>query len=117
MEKAKKLTKKDYFKMLKEIDEIKKNDELIAFIDREIELLDKKSVNRKPSKAQEENEQIKDKIIKTLSKQPNLTITDLIKVMKLDMSNQKVSALMTQLKNEQKVVREMVGKKATFKIA
>ena len=79
-------------------------------------------MNGKKTKTQEANEVIKDLIIAELVRIATpVTITELLQQSKelADMtnnSNQKVSALMTQLKDTGKVTREQVGKKATFTV-
>lgn len=122
MEKVKKITKKENFGEIAQILEGLGRADLVAVMTHEIELLDKKATSAKMTKTQEENVAIKDLIIKELTRlaQP-MTITDLLgasdelaKVTKN--SNQKVSALMTQLKNENKIVRTTSGKKAMFSI-
>ena len=78
MAEIKKLTKKDYFKELKEIvTEIGRTD-LVDFIDHEVELLSKKSSKVAPTKTQVENEKIKEKIVATLVElNKYATITDI----------------------------------------
>ena len=57
MAEIKKLTKKDYFNELKEL--VSDRQDLVDFIDHEIELLSKKSSSTAPTKSQVENENIK----------------------------------------------------------
>jgi len=68
---ANKVTKKDNFLALRSLVEcaiIDNNAELLAFIDHELELLERKSVNRstKPTVRQAQNAEIKDTIMCTL---------------------------------------------------
>ena len=66
-----KMTKKDYFNELRTI--VIDNEELVAFIDRELELLNRKSSSkRKPTERQVENESLKNLIIETLMKEDTL---------------------------------------------
>ena len=118
-----KITKRESFKMIIEV--LEKNDraDLVEVMNHEIELLDKKKASGKMTKTQTENVGIKEIILQALAtaNEP-ITITDLLKnnVELYDAtagSNQKVSALMTQLKKENKVVRTTNGKKALFSIA
>lgn len=117
----KKLTKKEKFAMLKEIVVDTCNDSmLVEFIDNEISLLEKKSSKSTQTKTQVENEAIKKIILETLSKlgEP-ATITDMQKA-RTELSvlaNQKISALLTQLKVENAVIRTEVKGKAYFTVA
>lgn len=123
MEKTRKITKKENFGEIKEILKGLGRGDLVDVMQHEIELLDKKAKSGKMTKTQEANVAIKDLIVAELTRlaQP-MTITDLLNASKeladiTGNSNQKVSALMTQLKNENKVVRTENGKKAMFSIA
>lgn len=118
-----KITKRESFKMIIEVLENNDRADLVEVMNHEIELLDKKKASGKMTKTQTENVGIKELILQALDTigEP-VTITDLLKnnVALYDAvagSNQKVSALMTQLKKENKVVRTTNGKKALFSIA
>lgn len=116
---TKKLTKKDHFNMLKAIPEVAQNKTLMDFIDHEIELLEKKnSSEKKPTAQQEANKGFKAKIVEVLkaNKEP-MTITEIQKADSElgEMSNQRVSALVRQLKDEGVVERIEDKKKAYFK--
>lgn len=120
----KKMTKRDYFNGLMEVienhkDSIENYEEFKAFIEREIELLNKKRSNSKPTKTQIENEKIKEKILIALEKVDEpVTITELAKMDGLtEYSNQKLSVLSHQLVDEHKVVNTKVKKVSYFKIA
>ena len=109
-----KVTKKERFEQIKAL--VRDNEELVAFIDHEIELLNKKnSRSGKPTKTQLENEKIKNTILdilKTVGKP--VTVTQLLANDELDgLSNQRVSALLTQLRKADKVER-IVEKKVAF---
>ena len=90
------------------------------FLAKRIEITQKKNAsgsgeNAKPTKTQLENEGIKDTIVSVLTTTPT-TITDLIKS-SADLAgytNQKVSALLTQLLKERRVVRTEVKGKAHY---
>ena len=118
-----KITKRESFKMIIEVLENNDRADLVEVMNHEIELLDKKKASGKMTKTQTENVGIKEIILQALAtaNEP-MTITDLLKnnVELYDAtagSNQKVSALMTQLKKENKVIRTTNGKKALFSIA
>ena len=112
-----KVTKRMRFEQIKSL--VSDNEELVAFIDHEIELLDKKnSRSGKPTKTQVENETIKNTIFNTLqiAGKP-MTVTQLLATEELKgLSNQKVSALLTQLRESNKVVRTVEKKVAYYSI-
>jgi hypothetical protein len=93
----------------------------IAFIDHEIELLEnKKSGTRKPTPTQVANEHFKEVIVEILTESDTaLEIKDIqAKHPQLELlTNQKMSALLTQLKTDGTVIRIVDGRKALFQIA
>ena len=112
-----KVTKRMRFEQIKSL--VSDNEELVAFIDHEIELLDKKnSRTGKPTKTQVENEAIKNTIFNTLQATGKpMTVTQLLATEELHgLSNQKVSALLTQLRDANKVVRTVEKKVAYYSI-
>lgn len=120
----KKMTKRDYFNGLLGVienhkDSIENYEDFKAFIEREIELLNKKRSNSKPTKTQIENEKIKEKILEVLTDVNEvMTISELMAADGLEnYSNQKLSVLCHQLVNEHKVVNTKVKKVSYFKIA
>ena len=116
----KKMTKKDYFNMLKAIDSVSKNAELVKFIDHELELLNRKnSADRKLSGNALANVGLRKEIIEILSNEPEhlFTATEVQKAMKDEYSNQRISALLKQLKEEGKVEKIQEKRKSYFKLA
>ena len=120
----KKMRKRDYFNGLLGVienhkDSIENYEDFKAFIEREIELLNKKRSNSKPTKTQIENEKIKEKILEVLTDVNEvMTISELMTADGLEnYSNQKLSVLCHQLVNEHKVVNTKVKKVSYFKIA
>ena len=112
-----KVTKRMRFEQIKSL--VSDNEELVAFIDHEIELLDKKnSRTGKPTKTQVENETIKNTIFNILqTTNKPMTVTQLLATEELNgLSNQKVSALLTQLRDVNKVVRTVEKKVAYYSI-
>lgn len=111
----KKLTKIDMFTLiLKELSDPAQ----IAFIEHEIELLEnKKMVSRKPTQTQKDNEILKLDIVKFLQTSgKSFTITELQKNVSSieNLSNQRVSALLTQLVNSGTVSKTYEKRKAYF---
>lgn len=122
---ANKKTKKDFYAELRVLAE--GNDELIAFIDHEVDLLTKKSTNKTPTKVQKENEAIKNAIVEALAEIGEaVTVTELLaKTPSLSEmvngSNQKTSALLKQLSDPElgdcRVVKLIDKKRSLFKVA
>lgn len=129
-----KITKKMRFEELKGILETMERQDLVDFVNHEIELIDKKAINRKAGtgKKAKENEAIAEIILEAMEKvgKPT-TITDLLKVDILadyvtedgkPLSNQKVSAILKPLLRTEEnpngtVVRTMDKKTTLFAIA
>ena len=118
-----KITKRDSFISIIEVLKGAERTDLVEVIEHEIELLDKKKASGKMTKTQVANEDIKALIVEELARLAKpVSITELISesaevAEKCGNSNQKVSALMTQLKNAGAVVRTTEGKKALFSVA
>jgi predicted HTH transcriptional regulator len=116
-----KVTKAQRFAMIREIVEASgsaNTADLIAFIDHEVELLNKKHSSGKLTATQKENVTIKEQIVKALTDLAKpVTITELTKVEGLDYTSQKISALVKQLVDDGKVVKTQVKKVSYFTIA
>ena len=99
----KKMTKKEKFAMIKEY--IQDNEMLMEFIDNEINLLNKKASSSAKTQTQKDNDKLKERIIELLKlKDMQYTITEFQNAFEdmQEYSNQKLSALFTQLVNENK---------------
>ena len=114
---AKKITKKEMFTMIKA--QVKDNAEMVAFIDHEIELLDKKASNKKATKTQEANVGIKSTILAVLEGGKSMTVTEMqgASAELGELSNQKVSALVRQLVEVGKVVKTIDKKVSRCSLA
>ena len=115
MANTKKMTKKDYFEQIKAKYNLTTDE--IAFIDHEIELLEKKnSADKKPTAQQVANKSTQEAILSYMEAGKKYTITDLIKSVPecADMTNQRVSALVRQMVLDGSVVREEDKRKAYF---
>ena len=107
-----KMTKKDWFAVLRvmvanaEMAEAEK-DGALAFIDREVELLNKKSNNSRDTKKQAENKALAEVVLAELGKigKP-MAIAELIKASEVlgAYTTQKLTPIMKTLVTEQKVV-------------
>ena len=121
MEKAKKITKRDNFNALLKIEEVASNEQLVEFINHELELLDRKSASHTTAKTanQKANEEIKTKIVDALVQLGKSTISELQAGSEemAEYSNQKLSALLKQLVDSKEVIRTMDKKKAYFEVA
>ena len=122
----KKLTKKDYFEMIKEI--CANKTAIVDFCNHEIELLSRKSAKGTATKTQKENEIVANMLVEELAKIGSpITITDLmntsevVKNYKLEngnsLSNQKISAIFTQLKDSNRIIKVTDKKKSYFSVA
>lgn len=87
--------------------------EEIEFLQSRADLVAKKNATRKPTKAQSENEDIKAKILEVMEDGVSYTVTDIMKKVGLE-SNQKTSALVRQLKENDLVIRTESKGKAWF---
>ena len=111
----KKMTKKEMFVQL--LNNYNLTDAEIAFINREIELLEKKNGGiKKPTKQQEINNGLKEVILDHMEYGEKYTITDLMKQVPelADLSNQRVSAIVRGLKESGLVDRVEEKRKAYF---
>lgn len=132
---AEKMTKRDYFGALKSIiegqAEINNKADIIAFIDKEVALLDKKSDKSKETKTKKANDAIQAAILTVLADvgKPS-TISELMEdtrlatyteedkdgVQVLKMSNQKLSAIMKKLVDGGQVIKTEDKKKSYFSL-
>lgn len=116
----KKVTKREYYGEILAMAEVQARQDLVDFINHEIELLNKKASAKRPTKVQIENENIKGIILETLE---NLDKAVSISEMQdaneelANLSNQKISALLSQLVKSGKVARVEDKRKTLFKLA
>ena len=121
---AKKMTKKERFAQLMANYNLTAEDR--EFVMHEIELLEKRNTkggDRKPTAKQTENADLKTVILEFLADREDekFTITDMWKNIPVladnpEMSNQRISAIVNQLKKEDLVVREEIKRKAYFSV-
>jgi hypothetical protein len=114
------MTKRENFAALRTL-AVNANDEnLVAFIDHEVELLNKKNSYKssKPTKIQVENENLKSIVATVLTHDP-MTISDIQDGNEVlgGLSNQKISALLTQMIEAGVVVKTVNKRKAYFALA
>lgn len=118
---TKKMTKKEMFAQI--MANYALTDEEKAFIQHEIELLEKKNTRKDGSKAmtatQKANEVLKARIVEILSKaEKPMSVSEIAKSDSelAELSGQKVSAIITLLKNDGIVKRVEIKRKAYFKL-
>jgi outer membrane receptor for ferrienterochelin and colicin len=95
-------------------------DEEVKFLEGRIKQAEKKSSGGKKATAtQIANEGIKAEILNSMEVDVKYTVTDMIKQFDCcaDLTNQKVSALVTQLKDAGKINKTMEGRKSYFSLA
>ena len=111
---ANKITKAQMFAMIKEVEGVKSNPDMVEFINHELELLANKAANKKPTKTQTENEDIKTEILGVLTSE-GATVTEIQGKSEVlgALSNQRVSALLRQMVDTG-LVKKTVDKKKSF---
>ena len=117
----KKITKKERFMELINLvntSEVESKSEMVAFLEHEIELLERKSSSSAKTKTQQEHEKIMALIVEELRKVGKpVTITELMKesVVMAEYSNQKLSSLLKKLTEaENPVVVKTIEKKKSY---
>ena len=110
---AKKLTIVEMYEKVMEKAKGVLSEEELNFLKERAEMHSKKNANRKPTKAQTENEEIKAKILEVMDVGKAYTVTEIQKAVGLE-SNQKASALVRQLKESDLVIRKEEKGKAYF---
>ena len=115
----KKVTKRVVLEMMLGVAEIQANADMLNYVNHELELLDKKNASATKSAKQKENDNIKDVIIELFKKDitAKYTIDEFREKFETElgtMSNQKVSALFTQLKKNDIIIRTEEKRKAYF---
>jgi hypothetical protein len=118
-EKNVKVTKRERFAQLLAINEVAQNQDLVDFINHEVELLTRKnSSEKKPTAAQLENEKTAEVVLATLVENGNgMTVTEIIKSNKDlgEFTNQKITAILRNLISADKVERIEDKRKTYFK--
>lgn len=114
---ANKKTKKDLFLEVREV--VAGNPELVAFVDHELELLDKKA-STKSTKVNDEQVALMEKIVNALNEiGRSVTISELQKenAEMAEYSNQKLSAMLKKLVDNKQVTKMVDKKKSYFMVA
>ena len=117
MANTKKMTKRDYFNAI--LSKYPLTDAEKAFVEHELELLEKKnSSEKKPTAQQVANDGIKTAIAEGMSPNRLYTVTEIQKEIPecAELSNQRVSALLRQMKDDGIVTRTEDKRKAYFSL-
>ena len=114
---ANKTTKKEFFGMLLEMESVKAHAELVGFINHEIELLDKKA-SKSATKRENANSELAEKLVEELALIGKaVTISEFMKLSETvkaeGLSNQKISAIFSKLKDKE-ITRTVIKGKAYF---
>lgn len=117
----KKITKKMVVEMMLADEYIVGNEQFKAYLENELELLKKKSENKKATKNQEQNVEIKEDILAVMVNMAPSTATEIMNAVKsvdtekyATLTNQRVSALLKQLIEDDKVVKTIDKKVSKF---
>ena len=118
----KKITKREVINAMLAEDVVKANADYVAYLENELDLLDKKKNNKKATANQVANIELKAVIVDTLNAVgKGVTASELIGLNSVfaekNVSLPKMTALLTQLRKEDKVIRTMDKKKALFSVA
>lgn len=114
----KKITKRENFASLREIAENLNRTDLVAFIDHEVELLNKRASHTSLTKIQKENIELVETVYNALAKiNTPVTVSEFLTASNLEMSNQKASALLKKLVDTERVVKVTEKGKSYFSVA
>lgn len=121
----KKITKREVVERMLADCNISSNEMFKAYLENELELLKKKSENRKATKNQTENVEIKTVILEVLTSMGKARATDIMNAVKATdevqyatLTNQRVSAILKQMvENDGTVVKTVDKKVSTFSLA
>lgn len=110
------MEKKTKIEMFTEIKALLTDADQIAFIENEIELVKRKNSKKTLTATQKANIEFKNEILATLSDNTPMTITEIQSANEVlaDLSNQRVSALLTQLVNSNEVARVIEKRVSRF---
>lgn len=108
------MTKRETITAMLNDENIIANPDFKAYLENELALVIKKNTYKstKPTKNQVENEKLKDAILEVLANTEKMTATEIGE--KIGVSVNKASALLSQLKEDNSVVRTVEKRKAYF---
>ena len=113
-------TKRENFNALLGLDAVQANQQLVDFINHELELLDRKNANKgdkKMTPQQVVNEIIKDTVCDILEANRLYTVTEILKTLGDDnVSNQRMTQLLGQLVKEDRIVKTIEKRKSYYSL-
>ena len=119
----KKITKKMVVEMMLAEETIVANEVFKAYLENELELLKKKSENKKATKNQEANVAIKTDMLEVMAHMSPSTATEIMNAVKsvdtekyATLTNQRTSAILKQMIDEGTVVKTVDKKVSTFSL-
>ena len=114
-----KVTKLQVVERMLATESIVANADFKAYLENEKALLEKKRDNKKATKTQTENIAVKALILEVLAEKSGVTITEIQSAREelKALSNQKISALVKQLKDNGEVVKTVEKGKSLFSLA
>lgn len=121
---TKKMTKKEMFAMVAKVvenSEVANKEEMLGFLNHEVELLEKKNSKTGQTKTQKENEVLMVQLLEALAEfDKPITVSEFMKESSHEvatLSNQKLSALLKKLVDSKKVIKTVEKKKSFFSLA
>ena len=121
---TKKMTKKEMFAMVAKVvenSEVANKEEMLGFLNHEVELLEKKNSRTGQTKTQKENEVLMAQLLEALAEfDKPITVSEFMKESSHEvatLSNQKLSALLKKLFDSKKVIKTVEKKKSFFSLA
>lgn len=115
----KKMTKRDYFTAILEKYPLTADEK--AFVEHELELLAKKNASdKKPTERQKQNADIGSAVVEGMTPNRLYTITELLKAIPgipEDMTNQRLTHIVTALVNEGKLTKTVEKRKSFFSLS
>lgn len=114
----KKITKREVLTAMLEVQAIQENADFVAYIENELQLLAKKSENRKSAKTSEENLKLAEVVLDVLQGSEGMTASEIIRAndQLAGLSTPKMTAVLKVLMEQGKVVRIEDKKKVLFKV-
>lgn len=109
------MTKREMFAAI--MNRVADDAEMTAFLQKEIDLLEKRASNKKPTAKQKENEVFKAEILDMLQREDTpMTVSEIRENVPsvAQLTTQRISAMLTALVKDEKVVRTYIKKVAYF---
>lgn len=110
------MTKRESFNALLAISEVASNTDLVAFINHELELLDKKNTQKKPSAKSIENASRRDALVSLLTHEPQ-TIAQILENAPESVSGLSVTSVAGLFRGDPRVVRTEIKRKSYYSLA